>query len=134
MILAMMTSTILGCGGDADVPTAAELYGTWSATADGVLRGFWFAAVDDGSHGELAGIADVYVLTSAGAQVQAGHYSVEERLVTGHGTTDALVTQVLSGGGAGNTYGNAILAWTGTSFTLSSETASAGELVFERQP
>ena len=124
---------VAGCGGDASVPTAAELYGDWTATADGVTRGFHFAATDDGSHGELAGVADVYVLANAGNQVQSGHYSVERRLVTGHGTTDALVTQVRSGGGVGGTFGNAILDWTGTSLTISSETAAAGQLVFTKQ-
>lgn len=44
----------------------------------------------------------------------------------------ALVTTVVAGSGAGNTYGNAILDWTGSSLTLSSESASSGELVFRR--
>ncbi len=123
---------VAGCGGDASAPTAPDLYGDWTATADGVTRGFHFAATD-GTHDELAGVADIYLLVNAGNQVQSGHYSVERRLVNGHGTTDALVTQPLSGGGLGGTFGNAILDWTGTTLTISSETASAGELVFTKQ-
>jgi len=122
----------VGCGGDAAVPTAAELAGTWHATADGVAKEFQFAATPDGAHPELAGMTDVYVLASGGAVVQTGHYSVGRFAVTGHGTTDALVTQVVSGTGAGNTYGNAILDWTGTTLTLSSTSAASGELVWSR--
>lgn len=130
---ALVLSCLLAACGGVSVPTAAELHGAWSATADGVTRGFWFATTDDGSHPELAGLVDVYTLASDGTQVQTGTYKVEERAVTGHGTTDALVTEVRSGAGAGNTFGNAILDWTGDSLTLSSEAASAGQLVFHRE-
>lgn len=126
--------SVAGCGGDPSVPTAAELYGVWRGTADGVTREFQFAATDDGSHAELAGVSDIYLLASGGTPVQTGHYSVEERAVNDHGTTDALVTQPLSGAGTGSTYGNAILDWTGTTLTISSETATGGQLVLAKQP
>jgi hypothetical protein len=130
----LLLSLLLGCGTDSSIPTAVELHGDWTATADGVTREFVFAANADGTHPELAGMADVYVLSNSGAVVQTGHYSVGSRAVTGHGTTDALITEVVSGTGAGNTFGNAILDWTGTSLTLSSESASAGQLVFRKGP
>ena len=129
----VLVSVLAACGGDGDsAPVAADLYGRWAATADNAVRSFYFRAIDDGSHPELAGLADVYTLENDGAQVQTGSYTIEERAVTGHGTTDALVTSVRSGAGTGSTFGNAILDWTGETLTLSSETATAGELVFTR--
>ncbi|MCE9575654.1 MAG: hypothetical protein K8W52_21060 [Deltaproteobacteria bacterium] len=131
-LLGLLTVLAMGCDGGTAIPTAAELYGTWHATADGVTRDFVFAATDAGAHAELAGLTDIYLLSNGGAVVQTGQYSVGTHVVTGYGTTDALVTQVVSGSGAGNTYGNAILDWTGASLTISSESASAGQLVFTR--
>ena len=120
------------CDSDFTPPTAVELRGDWSATADGTTRDFHFAA-SDATHAELSGVHDIYLLSSNGSLVQTGHYSVAVREITGHGTTDALVTEALSGPDTGSTFGNAILDWTGDSLTLSSETAAAGELVFHRQ-
>jgi len=119
---------LVACGGT-DIPTAPELYGHWTGTADGSMRDFVFAEMPDASHTELAGMTDVYVISRDGSVVQSGHYSIEERLVTGHGTTDALVTVDVA---TGMTYGNAILDYTGSSLTISSESASAGKLVLGR--
>jgi hypothetical protein len=120
--LALVLSLVVGCAGDPDVPTATELYGTWSSTDAGVTREFVFSA------------PDAYTLANMGAIVQTGTYSIEKRPVTGHGTTDALVTQPATGPGAGSTFGNAILDWDGSMMlTLSSENAASGQLVYSRR-
>jgi hypothetical protein len=130
----LLTSLVLvGCGGDEAVPTAAELYGAWTGTADAVSRRFVFAAADDGTHPELAGMADVYTQARDGVVGQAGHYRIEVTAVNGHGTTDALVTVAVSGAGAPGTYGNAILDYTGDTLTISSEAATAGQLTLARE-
>ena len=124
---------VAACGSDPDVPTATELHGAWSGAADGVTRRFVFAATDDGTHPELAGLTDVYTLARDGTVGQTGRYRVEETEVTGHGTTDALVTEALSGTGAPGTYGNAILGWTGATLTISSTSTTSGELTLTRE-
>ncbi len=136
----ILTVGLLGaCGSDEDLPTAAELYGTWTVTTDGTTRDFVFAASNDGTHPELDGLADVYVLYNypAGttpAQVQTGEYRVEVAQLTSGGEDDAIVTVVRSGAGVGGTYGNAILGWTGDTFTIESASAAGGELQFNRVP
>lgn len=130
--LALLTLASTACGGDPDVPTAAELYGGWTSVAEGTTRRFVFAATDDGTHPELAGRTDVYTIARDGAVGQTGHYAVEEREVTGRGVVDALVTEALSGAGAPGTYGNAILGWTGDTFTINSDSVASGELTYTR--
>jgi hypothetical protein len=125
------------CGGGSD-PTAGDLYGDWHADADGTARTFHFAAADDG-HAELAGVADVYVLSSypsgtPPAETQWGHFEVGPRTLTGVGEVLTLATTILGGSGSnGETYGNQILDWSGDAFTIASTTASSGQLTFTRE-
>jgi hypothetical protein len=79
------------CAG-VDQPTASDLYGTWSRQGGASLK-FVFAASDDGSHPELAGKTNVYVLTSSEACIanQTGTYTIGTRAVPDFGTTEALI-------------------------------------------
>lgn len=125
---------LAACGGE-ELPTADELHGTWTSVFEGQTREFVFAETADATHPDLAGLSDVYVLSSYATgttpvEVQSGEYRVEEALLSDGGTDDALVTVVHTGSGAGNTYGNAIFDWTGTSFTISGTSSSTGELTF----
>jgi hypothetical protein len=136
VVLLSILAVLGACGGE-DLPTAAELHGTWTSDFDGQHREFVFAAEDDGTYPELAGLTDVYVLSSypidtTPTVVQTGEYRVERVTLTEGGEDDALVTVVHAGNGAGNTLGNAIYGWTGTSFTISGTSSSTGELTFTR--
>lgn len=127
---------LLGACGTSD-PVAADFYGDWTAEVDSTTRDFHFAA-SDSAHAELAGTADIYVLSSyptgtTPTEVQWGHFAVGQIALSGVGTTLALQTDVLAGTGAGQSFGNQILDWSGDSFTMTSTTSSTGELVFTRQ-
>jgi hypothetical protein len=125
------------CGGGGD-PTAGDFYGDWRADADGTTRAFHFAAADD-SHAELAGVADVYILSTypsgtPPAETQWGHYEVGQRTLTGVGETLTLATTILGGSGSnGQTFGNQILDWSGDAFTVAATSSSSGELTFTRE-
>jgi hypothetical protein len=132
----LVVGLIGACGGE-DFPTAAELYGTWTATTDGTTRDFVFAATDDGSHPELAGLSNVYVLFNypeggTPAEIQTGEYRVQIAQLTTGGEDEALVTVVHAGPGTGGTYGNAIYGWTGDTLTIESASGPGGELEFAR--
>ena len=130
------------CSSEA-IPTAAELQGTWVGAADGTYRVFVFSAVDDGSHPELAGLADVYVLYrypigDPPTMVQSGHYEVDEVTLNENGaevTDDALVTVIatdVSGLPPGSRFGNGLERWTGDRFTLRGVPTSTGDLTLDR--
>ncbi len=130
--LAIPLGLLAACGGE-DLPTATELHGSWTSDVEGQTRVFAFASADDGTHPELVGLTDVYVLSSyptgtTPIEVQAGAYRVERTLLSEGGEDDALVTVVHSGTGVGSTYGNAIVGWTGDSFTIAG--TASGELTF----
>jgi hypothetical protein len=136
-LFALITLTACGSDDSFEPPFAAELYGTWTGSADdGSSRAFTFSASDT-THAELAGRTDVYVIESgpAGslAEVQTGTFTVEVTLVTGYGTTDALVTMPLSGGGAGSTFGNAILDYEGSTLIISSMSNASGMLELTKE-
>jgi hypothetical protein len=125
MRLGLAALLLCACGGDADLPSAADLHGAWTSEDGGQIRDFRFAATDDGSHPELAGLDDVFTLDrypvgEPPALVQTGTYRIAE----GH-----LVTAPRSGDGAGEEFANQLLDWTGDTFTLE---GSAGPLLFTR--
>lgn len=144
LLLAAIASLAIGCS-DEELPTAAELHGTWVGVDDvsADYRVFVFADVDDGSHPELAGMTDVYALYryligDPPALIQTGHYEVAEVVLNENGeevTDDALVTEIASdvnGTPPGTRYGNGIQGWTGDAFTLRSVSTSTGTLSLVR--
>ena len=123
---------IAACGTPDRVPEAADLYGDWSAEASDGPRTFHFAASDDGTHPELAGQLDVYVLESPGGQ-QTGHFSIQQVALSelGGEVADALVVDALGGAGAPGQYANRIRNYTEGTLTITSS-VEEGQLTFSR--
>jgi len=120
MRLALLLPLVLvaACGGD-DLPTTAELHGDWVNDDAGTTRQFSFAV----SAGAEAYTLFSYPTGETPVEVQAGTYFVEDGI---------LVTDVVTGTGAGTMFGNDILGWTGTTLTLESDSATSGERTYTK--
>ncbi|MEZ4366981.1 MAG: hypothetical protein R2939_11920 [Kofleriaceae bacterium] len=127
LLLAAVAAPLAACGGD-EVPTAAELYGTWTNVTDGTARALVFSETSS-ERAELAGLSPTYLLYNypvgtTPTYVQAGTYAIEERPLNVAGETitdDALVVMVrwdASGTQAGMAFGNAIDSYDGDSLGL----------------
>ena len=119
---------LVGCDTDAADPTEDDLVGLWVNVDSGTVRAFDFAAASD-SPG-LAGKPYVYTLYSypegqAAVVVQRGHYAVKYgRLVT------SVVQAPLDPSQVGQDYGNDLLSWSSSSFTLGNTSGPGGRRVF----
>lgn len=117
---ALVTLAAACDSGDASAPTADELEGLWVNVDQGTVRGFEFAST--------ARTYELYFYQDGAAPVlnQSGSYEVRAgRLVThvASSVDPSIVNQ---------SFGNDLLGFTGSTFTLQSDSAASGRRVFTR--
>lgn len=110
----VLVFALAACGGE-DVPTTADLHGSWTNEDAGTTRTLVFAAVG----GEETFENYLYPTGTTPTLVQSGTYYVQD------GTLVTVVSPQ-------EMFGNEILGWTGDTFTLAVESAASGQRTFTR--
>jgi hypothetical protein len=116
----LLPIALLGACSGEDLPTAEELDGAWFNDDAGTTREFAF----DPSAEPDAYVVFSYPTGTTPIEVQSGTYFIEDGI---------LVTEVLTGTGAGTMFGNDILGWTGDTLTLESDSAASGERTYTKR-
>lgn len=120
-LVALVLIALSACdSSDDSTPTADELQGLWVNVDQGTVRAFDFAST--------ARTYELYLYSDGASPVvnQSGSYEVSAgRLVT---HVAASVDPAI----VGQSFGNDILGFTGSTFTLQSNSASTGRRVFTR--